>query len=533
MRLPGRTEGAVQQLTSVDPGVYTARGEAFGEMAKTIVTLADDWEQKKATAANVDAILSMSNKETELKEGYGSQRSFTAAELKAMGEKVTDEMMTHSWIDGAGKRQSELRDDVPAEEVYPKYKKRILEEEAKRLAEGLNGKVRKQEFMARQQEIINNAYVADMKKAQITREAKQLSHYERQISEAERAGSFDLAIGLVDDHPTMDTSEKAIERTRLRQEEEKRHLFNLRNNGTDRELRHEIDRLKRNDYGQPKKGVFHNSLDTPQVAQEISKLSSTLNAREADRKTSNAQSKAVWWGDFYKSVDDPDISAAELMLHIDNAVEQGLMSGEQIGKARKLALGGAHETASQNENYGRLRGMAASDDPAERKKFADTRLGDESGDLSTEQAKALDKLQHDMKTDRAGYRTQEDMRKSALSVLGMGKSASSMTDEQNGLIDQFDRAIDASIAGLEKKEQRQATPMEIQAITDDVARTVLRDGRQTGGGWFGIGSKSLLERGVPQSFIDDQYTAAALDGVPVPTAEEMLKDWEQSGGGRK
>ena len=534
MKLPGRTEGAVQELSSVDPSAYAQRGQAIGGAMDAVQAIAKEWGEKSAQAAEEQAVIDYSNSMTEFETRWGAKRTFTKDEVAYLGVDVAEGARWNHWSDDQGKQHKDPKEEYNAEDVYPQALKKKMEGEAEARAQQIPGHRRRTRFLNHEKELINKRYVQAEMNAHIQREKSLMTQQELNIQGAEIAGNYPMAITMVERHPLLSREDKDAEIMRLTKAEESRYLSKQREHASDAELMQEIYRLTDLDsdgttsrpYGQDVEGKFRNQLDKNEREAEVARLRNTLDAREADRKKASAAAKGAWWNDFYKSVDDPEITVAELMLEIDEAVDNGRLTDAQVGKARALAKGGAHETRAQNARYTAFRWQATSDGPEHRAAFADTLLGDFAGELSTDQLASLDKLQHAIKTDRSGFRDQEDMRKSALSLAGLAKPSNKMDEDDHSLIDQFDRAVDTTIAALETKEGRQATPMEIQKITDEATKTVLMTGRKTGGGWFGVGSKTLVKRGVPQEYIDSQYRMAAKYGRPMPSAEHIWDQWK-------
>ena len=525
MKLPTRQIGGVQEKVSVDPGVYTQLGQAVGGAFEVGSKLAGEMVQIAATRKNEAAILAMTAHYSKTKEQHGQQRSFTGDEIKALKLDLPKELTHESVLQEDGTSKQMWRPEIQAEDVYPALMLRQGRKQIEIQAETIPGGGRRAQFEQRQEAALLGLYDAEVVKAHDTRERKYITDYENQIRDLEVDGDYVVARQRIMDHPVLTPEEKEAEIRRLYQAEESRYLFGLKNHADDATIEREIERLKATGYGDIENdGEFHNSLEQSQRAAEIASMNATLAARKRDRATADADQKGAWWNNFLKGVDDPSVSAADLMLEIDRVASTGLLTPTQIIKARELAKGGAHQTAAQNKRYAELRTQATSDDVKSRDAFMDKLLGEEAANLSTDQLTALDKLQQDMKTDRSGYRSQEDMRKIALGMAGLHKTLQDMDEDDYRLIDQFDRAVDASIAALEKKEGREATPNEIQEFIDDAYATILMTERKTGGwGWFNWGEKTLIERKVEQSFIDKVYRRAVERGEPMPTPEEIYK----------
>ena len=356
MKLPGRTEGAVQELVGVDPGVYAQRGQAIAQLGGAVSDIATDWEERMGDRAYAKATLDYTNNMTRFETEHGQRRTFTKEEAKKWDIAVPERARYDHWVDENNKPQKTPKAEYNAEDIYPEALRKRMEAEAQSQAQQIPGKDRKARFLNREQELINKRYLQELNHAEAQREAKILTEYELNIEKAETAGNYPGAIQMVKDHPYLNQEEKDTEVLRLLKSEEKRYLSDKRRHGSDRDIYQEIYRLQ--DKGRDGKvvrdnsgkvvrqygsgGNFHNSLTNKERESEVSKLQSTLDERESDRKEGSKAAATRAYLEAYDAMTDPALSREEKSNMIDAAEMRGATAA-QLVKLREIRDGHGSE----------------------------------------------------------------------------------------------------------------------------------------------------------------------------------------------
>jgi hypothetical protein len=534
MKLPGYTPRGVERLQGVNPGVYDRLGQAYQQVGVAVSDAALKVQEAVVERQGRQAILDLSNNLTAFRAEYGDKRDFTEDELKDLGVKLSEKERWQETVDSSGKRVRVRRETYAAEDYYPQALKRQWEAQAQLAASTLTGPGRREEFLARQQELINQAYVSEIERAQAKREARRKVQYEVDIQKARTAGDYTMAAELIRQHPDYSPEVKEQELVRNWSAEEQALLFRIREQAdlaTIPNIDQQIERLQSPTYGQ-EEGRF-NSMTVDEREAEIKALKATKAALIKDAEVAQDTQLGADWAEFYAAASDPEVPRQALVQQLDVLVKRHGLKRADVAAAYSLIDNAGKEYdggVTYDNTYAELLQQAISD-PG---KFAEVRLGALRPRLRQEDYNDLVKRQREIKSGSTKVQSLNDMSTAALLALGIDirPTADKPGERESRIVSTYQRTLRTILQTREKAKGAPLDEVELQKAVDDalMVSTMNRKGEvggiTVGGVTLPFGARPLFEQGVPQAFIDQAIKEYAEVGQS-PDAETIAKTWRK------
>ena len=528
MKLPGKTEGGVQKIGSVDPSVYRQAGRDIGAGFDAIAGVAAEAGNMHSDYKAREALINTSNSMSAWRTKWGNKRTFTTDELDELGVDVPTHLRTEVVNNDDGTEETIDRTEIPAYEVYPEALRKKWEGELRTQSKNVPGPIRRQKFMNAQQELINATYEREIARASTQSVARQRAKAELDIQEARIDGNWPLVRTLYKQDPNLTPEERKAEVQKSYQDEESYELFNLRMNddASNAEIQAQIDRLENPIYGTDTvghasdKNIF-NSLTQAQREREISALNTTLRARKASMDKALEDSEGRAWQNFYATVADPSVSATDAVKALD-----------AMQRAFELSRGDVSAALTYMDKYGKVDASRAkyaalfTMSKKQPDKFIAMNLTPTLAHLGTAGYERIKRRQEAMLDEPDHVRSVDTMVEQHLAMAGVPlevEVGKTRNKREAKLIYQMETAVELELeAAREAVKGRPLTGTETRKAVNRAAGYVLISGDRedplkadvvTGKGLFG--SEKTLDA-IPAGYIAEQRHEAERRGVPTP-----------------
>jgi hypothetical protein len=517
MKLPGIEPRGVERLTTVGPAAYAQLGAAYQQVGAAVSKAALEAQEVVAQRQGRQAILDLSNKLTAFRAEYGDKRDFTEAELKELGVKLPEKDRWREEVDSSGKRTRVRRETYAAEDYYPQALKRQWEAQAQLAATAITSPGRREKFLADQQALIDNNYLAELERSGIRREARAKVQYEVDIQNARIAGNYDLAAELIRQHPNYTPEVKEQELIKNDQDEEIRLLFRIRENGSLPDIDAQIERLESPTYGQDE--ARFNRLTPEQREREILALKSKKDALIADAQGRQTKQKGAAFLQLQRLVDDPEASRADVADYISRiAVTQGLSIAE-VKALQEYAAGGGkgrYDPRILHDVKARLR-----DDPT-------TRTEDLTALMPYVGPEGLMELyayRATLETEHDRVATDAEILQRQREVLGVTNDTIRKKKHIALAVSRYEMAFTEAVAAEAARTGKPVPPARRMELAQDAARgwlakDVLEDKRVVEKAW----SRDMKISDMPESRRREAIRALRKQGIADPTVGQVV-DW--------
>ena len=225
---------------------------------------------------------------------------------------------------------------------------------------------------------------------------------------------------------------------------------------------------------------------------------------------------------------NPEVSKADLIREIDRGAAAGLLTGDAVNTLYKMVDDSEGAVRQQRVKYTELRAMSQ-ESPESRQKFVAMDLNAEAGNISDEQLERLQTLQRDLRDGRGTTRTGDEYRAANITIAKLDPK----DEDDADLIEQYDRAVEGYLQGVQAKTNLPPTPNDVRIAHDQAAATVIQTKRQLPNPstwykpWTWERDKTVREAGVSPEFIDRMYREAGARGESMPSPEQLVYYWQK------